>query len=122
LGPHFEYLWHVFIILSPYCQEQLKKNFFFCNSSSPTTVGLAIHDLVGPSREDFVAAPGNSMNYSLAFTTICLQYFTELYSLFYLNGIKIVPADIYNLLTPVALAHWIMGYGEARNYGLIRMH
>jgi hypothetical protein len=35
-----------------------------------------------------------------------LPCFTELYSLFYLNGIKIIPHNIYDLLTPVAIAHW----------------
>jgi LAGLIDADG DNA endonuclease family len=35
------------------------------------------------------------------------------------NGIKVVPVDSLNLLTPIALAHWIMGDGEARDYGLI---
>jgi hypothetical protein len=40
-------------------------------------------------------------------------------SLFYINRAKIVPKDIYNLLTPVALAHIIMGDGVAKQYGLI---
>lgn len=48
-----------------------------------------------------------------------LPYFTELHSLFYVNGVKRLPVDIYNLLTPEALAHLIQGDGEARNYGLI---
>jgi hypothetical protein len=30
----------------------------------------------------------------------------------------VVPLDIYNLLTPVALAHWIMGDGQANRSGL----
>ena len=40
-------------------------------------------------------------------------------SLFYINKVKIVPKDIYNLLTPVALAHLIMGDGVAKQSGLI---
>jgi hypothetical protein len=44
---------------------------------------------------------------------------TELHSLFYLNGIKIVPQNIYELLTPIALAHWIMGDGARSLSGLI---
>jgi len=44
---------------------------------------------------------------------------TELYSLFYLNDIKIIPNNIYELLTPVALAHMIMGDGSVQRYGLI---
>jgi hypothetical protein len=43
---------------------------------------------------------------------------TKLHSLFYPNGIKIIPHNIYELLTPVALAHMIMGDGVARKYGL----
>jgi hypothetical protein len=44
---------------------------------------------------------------------------TELHSLFYPNGVKIVPQNIYELLTPVALAHMIMGDGTAKSHGLI---
>ena len=44
---------------------------------------------------------------------------TELHSLFYTNGVKIVPHNIYELLTPVALAHIIMGDGERRSHGLV---
>jgi hypothetical protein len=32
--------------------------------------------------------------------------------LFYINGVKTVPLDIYNLLDPIALAHLIMGDGS----------
>jgi len=45
--------------------------------------------------------------------------FTELRSLFYPNGIKIVPQNIFELLTPIALAHLIMGDGSVQQYGLI---
>ena len=45
--------------------------------------------------------------------------FTELYFLFYPNGVKIILENIYNMLTPVALAHVIMGDGYAQLYGLI---
>jgi len=44
---------------------------------------------------------------------------TELRSLFYPNGVKIVPNNIYELLTPVALAHLIMGDGSIQRHGLI---
>jgi hypothetical protein len=47
---------------------------------------------------------------------LCL---TELYSLFYLNGVKIIPNNIYELLTPIALAHMIMGDGSVKSHGLI---
>jgi len=45
---------------------------------------------------------------------------TELHYLFYpaKHGVKIIPYNIYNMLTPVALAHMVMGDGTAREYGL----
>jgi hypothetical protein len=36
----------------------------------------------------------------------------------YVMRVKVVPLDIFNLLTPVALAHWIMGDGTWHSYGL----
>jgi hypothetical protein len=56
--------------------------------------------------------------YSLSFFTRAMPCFTELHSLFYQNGVKIIPHDIYNLLTPIALAHMIMGDGSAEKSGL----
>ena len=55
----------------------------------------------------------------MCFYTRGLPCFNELRSLFYINRVKIVPKDIYNLLTPVALAHLIMGDGVAKQFGLI---
>lgn len=55
----------------------------------------------------------------LEFFTRSLPCFTELHSLFYPTGIKIVPHNIYELLTPIALAHLIMGDGSIKNTGLI---
>ena len=57
--------------------------------------------------------------YGLQFFTRSMPCLTELHSIFYLNGIKIIPLNIYELLTPVALAHWIMADGKARRHGLI---
>lgn len=45
-------------------------------------------------------------------------FFLELYDQFIINGIKSIPSDIYNLLTPIALAHWICGDGYSRNGGV----
>jgi len=49
-------------------------------------------------------------------TMSCL---TALHSLFYVNNVKIIPHNIYELLTPVALAHMIMGDGSVERHGLI---
>ena len=39
--------------------------------------------------------------------------------MFYVNKVKRVREDIYNLLTPVPLAHLLMGDGSAKQYGLL---
>jgi LAGLIDADG DNA endonuclease family len=89
---HFEYLWFVFSQLSHYC------------SSLPT----------------FTTAKRNGVNsYGLNIQTRTLPCFTELRNRFYLDNVKVVPRDIYNILTPRALAHLIMGDGQARSSGLI---
>jgi hypothetical protein len=89
---HFSYLWHVFTILSHYC------------SNSP----IFRSGVVKGYRF-----------FGVYFQTRALPCFTELYSLFYVNGVKIVPEDIFNLLTPAALAHWICCDGSVQRHGLI---
>lgn len=86
------YVWFVFNILSHYCSRYpyLRKR---------SRLGV-------PS-------------YALEFVTRILPCFTELHSLFYLSGRKIIPENIYELLTPVALAHLIMGDGSVQRHGLI---
>jgi len=60
------------------------------------------------------------INYSLGFYTRSLPCLTEIYYLFYVNRVKVIPDNIYDLLTPEALAHWIMGDGTTdHGYGLI---
>jgi len=58
------------------------------------------------------------VHYNLGFFTRGLPCFTELHPLFYINNVKIIPEDIYNLLTPVALAHLIMGDGGFKSKGI----
>jgi LAGLIDADG DNA endonuclease family len=56
--------------------------------------------------------------FGLEMYTRALPCFKELHSLFYPNGIKVVPYNIYELLTPPALAHLIMGDGSVKPQGL----
>lgn len=85
-------MWYVFNLLSHYCTKlsSLKIN----KRLDKTSIAINFH-------------------------TRALACFTELYNLFYVNGVKIIPENIYDLLTPAALAHWIQGDGVARSYGLI---
>lgn len=82
-----EYLYSVFFELSHYC------------SQSPSVYTTIIH---------------KKKHYALSFTTRNLPCITELYDLFYAQateGKKIIPNNIYDLLTWRALVHWIQGDG-----------
>ena len=81
---HFSYLWFLFNLLSHYC------------ASYPI--------LVTGIRKGI-------KTFGLQFKTRSMPCITELYYLFYLNKVKIIPDNIYDLLTPIALAHWIMEDG-----------
>ncbi|QCB16397.1 hypothetical protein (mitochondrion) [Armillaria borealis] len=49
----------------------------------------------------------NTLNSSIFFTTMQLPCFTDLRNIWYSNSIKKVPLNIQNMLTPIALAHWL---------------
>lgn len=55
---------------------------------------------------------------ALEFYTRSLPCISEIHSMFIHYDKKVIPLNIYELLTPVALAHLIMGDGSARDYGL----
>lgn len=42
----------------------------------------------------------------------------QLYDLFMVNGIKTIKIDLFHLLSPRALAYWIMSDGVSNQYGL----
>ena len=79
---HSGYMYFVFNILAHYCY------------SNPAFV----------KRKKY----GKSL-YSLVFQIRSMPCITELHKHYYINKTKIVKFSIYNDLTPVALAHWIMG-------------
>jgi hypothetical protein len=89
---HSEYLWFVFFILAPYCSSYPR----FIKSSKNGTQCFA-----------------------LEFQTRSFPCFTELCSIFYVNKVKVISENIYDLLSPVALAHMIMGDGSVAKHGLI---
>lgn len=75
----------------------------FCAGNSRTRV-----------RTDSRSGKVYSMN---IFTTRAIPFFTYYYELFYINGVKTIPSNIRSLLTPVAVAFWIMDDGHV-NSGL----
>jgi hypothetical protein len=54
----------------------------------------------------------------IVFVTRVFPCLTEWYNMFYINKIKIITLDLYNLLTYEALAYWIMGDGTRSGGGL----
>ena len=56
--------------------------------------------------------------YSIYFATRTLPCFTFYYNIFYSKKVKIVPLDLYNLLTYESLAHWICCDGTKTGTGL----
>jgi len=55
---------------------------------------------------------------SVSFTTMQLPCFNEFREMFYVLNTKIVPINIYDLLTPRGLAFWIMDDGSRQGAGL----
>lgn len=55
---------------------------------------------------------------SIVFKTFSLPCFNYYHELFYVNGVKIIPLNIGELLTPVSLAYWAMdnGYKKDKNF------
>lgn len=58
------------------------------------------------------------IRYNLSFATLALPWFNGLYEAFYLEGKKIIPNNIADLLTEVSLAYWIMVDGSFTGSGL----
>jgi hypothetical protein len=78
--------------------------------------------------QEFVATPPSvttvtdkntgKIRYNLSFATLSLPCFNELYESFYVNGTKIIPTNIADILTSVSLAYWIMDDGSFTGNGL----
>lgn len=60
---------------------------------------------------------GKSYQY-FSFTTKSILEWNRLRDLWYPKGIKVIPGNIYDLLTPIALAYWLMGDGGWTNKGI----
>jgi ubiquinol-cytochrome c reductase cytochrome b subunit len=79
-----------------------------CNSLQPI-----VKSLVGDNGVTY---------YYLKFYSYTLPAFNWIYFLFYVNGVKRVPACIDDYLTPLALAVWIMDDGGVGANGILTLH
>lgn len=92
---HLEYFKYVFNLFKPYCTEDIEYNI--------------------KSWED---SRFNTQYEALQFTTMQLPCFNFFRDTFYLDGKKVVPLNIDELLTDIGLAHWIMDDGSKQGNGL----
>ncbi len=71
-----------------------------------------------PSLRKTKLKTGN-IHFGVTMSTRTLPCFNYYYNLFYLNGVKIIPKNIYDFLTPECLAHWIMCDGNFNQTGVV---
>jgi hypothetical protein len=90
----FEYFYFVFSILSHYC------------SSYPYLVKTKFK---------------GSTFFGVSMVTRTLPCFTNLYDLFYKKKTKVVPSNLFDILTYEGLAHWICGDGTFVRGGGMRL-
>jgi len=90
---HSEFLYHLY-------------DLFKIFTLSPPKFTTIVDKKTGKSRRN------------LSFATLNLPCFNEIYELFYVNGIKVVPQNIGELLSPIAFAYWIMDDGAFTGSGL----
>ncbi|MBP1357802.1 MAG: hypothetical protein JZD40_04860 [Sulfolobus sp.] len=89
---NFPYLWFVWGIIGPLCQSLPYVNF---------------HTL------------GGKIYLNIVIRTRGYAALSLLLNQFIVDGVKRVPIDIFNLLTPIAIAHWIMCNGGRQANGLV---
>jgi hypothetical protein len=85
---------------------------------------LFLFKYLSPLCHSFPRLLGHNRNGNVSFnvrlTTRSLPLFYELKQLFYPMGVKLIPEGhiMYYLLSPIALAHWIMSDGQSHQSGL----
>jgi len=88
---HMDYLLHLYDL------------FKTLSTQAPKINQMKAHKVTGKSYS------------SIRFNSYSLPCFNELYELFYVDGKKVVPANIGELLTPLSLAYWICDDGGFNN-------
>jgi len=78
---HKDYIFHLYELFKGYCL------------TAPKTANQPPHPLTG------------NIHTRMSFNTCALPCFNQLYHLFYLDGKKIIPGNIGDLLTPLGLAY-----------------
>jgi hypothetical protein len=84
---HQEYLYHLFDLFSSYSNMKEPKQYIYLDKRN------------------------NKVFISVAFNTYSLPCFNYYHKLFYVNGVKRIPLNIGDLLSPQALAYWAIDDG-----------
>ena len=108
---NFPYIWFVFRELCPYCVSYPKLEIAEIGSFQGQR--LENNKLAG-QRYGVIS----NKYFLVVFGTRNYPFLNELYEMFIKNGKKRVPITIFDELTPVALAHWIMCDGAWTHYGI----
>ena len=90
---HQDYINYLYQIFSKYCPSEPR----FSNKLPDSRTGKIYNNI--------------------SFTTYTLSCFNDLYNLFYLSKIKVIPSNIAEILTPVSLAFWIADDGSWNKIG-----
>jgi heme/copper-type cytochrome/quinol oxidase subunit 1 len=88
---HFGYLWFVFCLLSHYC------------AAYPRFIRTRLN---------------GRYFYAVGFHTRNLPCLIDIYNWFYVDGVKVVPNNLFNFMNYELLAHWIMGDGSRTGNGI----
>jgi hypothetical protein len=72
-----------------------------------------------PRESSYVHSQTGRTHGRITFNTLSSPVFTEFYDIFYLDGVKTVPANIAELLTSRSLAFWAMDDGYKSGPGFV---
>jgi hypothetical protein len=90
---HKDYIYHLFQLFSSYSKMEAPRHYEYFDKRT------------------------KKIYYSISFNTYSLPCFNYYHSLFYVNGVKIIPKNIGELLTPAGLAYWAMDDGSKLEEG-----
>lgn len=90
-----DYIYHLFNLFSSYSNMKIPKHY------------------------EFLDKRNNKVNTSISFNTYSLPCLNYYYDLFYIDGVKTIPDNIGEFLTPVALAYWSMDDGYKNGNGFM---
>lgn len=86
----------------PFCQPYVNKEYIY-------HIVREIHVYCEKDPYRFNGNPKGKPIDVILISTKWLFSFMDLYDMFYIKNVTRVPCNIYDLLTPFVLAHWVMG-------------